>query len=291
MRFRWNPTNQSWRPGIDRVTVKAVNAGDTADAAPPPGTAIVRPLRHVEAVRERYLRRFATPAEAAASRSARAWSWALGENAVSPVTDRVTSLPPSRSDIENEIAAAEDRRLRGDRKNRADAAATILRWLIGTDDHIPVPGHNRGALVGGFSDIVRSPEQIRDVLALATERQQRAAGTAKEIDANPHDRQRAQQECDYLAGVSATLSWILGDSSEAPISRTRSDRRTAQDLKAERVHAIDVADEARRPWMPGHLLPPWYGAGVKETIEWLLGDSTVQPTEPPGCRPRRRHGS
>lgn len=270
---------------MTRVTVKAVNASETAKAAPPPGTAIARPLRHVQAVRERYLRRFANPAEAATSRSARAWSWALGEHAVSPVTDRVTALPPSRSDIEDEIAAADDRRLRGDRENRADAAATVLRWLIGTDDHVPVQGDNRGTLVGGFSEIVRPPEEIRDVLALAAERHRRASAKAKNIDTKPDDRHRARQESDYLDGVSVTLSWVLGDRSEAPISRSRHCERTARDLKAERVHAIDLVEEARRPWIPDQPLPPWYGAGVKETISWLLGDSTIPPIDSSGCRP------
>ena len=49
---------------MTRVTVKFVESGQPDDTAPPAGTAIVRPLRHVRAVRERYLQRFAGPAEA-----------------------------------------------------------------------------------------------------------------------------------------------------------------------------------------------------------------------------------
>jgi hypothetical protein len=56
--------------------------------------------------------------------------------------------------MEAEIAAADERRLRGDRENRADAAASILRWLIGADDHIPVRCENPGELVGGFGGVV-----------------------------------------------------------------------------------------------------------------------------------------
>jgi hypothetical protein len=123
---------------MTRVTVKFAESGQPDDTVPPAGTAIVRPLRHVRAVRERYLRRFAGPAEAAASRSARAWAWALGEIAVAPVSDRKTKVPPSRTEIEAEIGTADGRRLRGDRKNRADAVALILCWLIGADDHVPV---------------------------------------------------------------------------------------------------------------------------------------------------------
>jgi hypothetical protein len=267
------------------VTLKTVNAVGTDDAAPPPGTAIVRPSRHVRSVRERYLSRFADPAEAAASRSARAWSWALGETAIAPVTDRMTTVPPSRSDIEAEIATADERRLRGDRENRADAAATILRWLIGDDDHVPVRGEIRGELVGGFGDVVRSPEQIRDALALTTERQRVAATKAKNIDANADKRQLAWQEASYLGGVLATLSWVLGDRSEAPVSLSRSRGRAARSIKAERVHAIDMIEDGRGRLIDD-VLPHWYGVGVDRTINWLLGDSTIPPIDLSGCRPR-----
>src|ERR1017187_2356534 len=141
------------------ATVKGMDA-DGIDDAPSHGTAIVRPLRHGRAVRERHALRFADPAEAAASRSARAWGWVLGESNIAPVTDRLTAVPPSRPDIEAEIREANERCLRGDVEGRADAAATILRWLIGDDDHVPVAGENTGELVGGFGDAVRSQHQI-----------------------------------------------------------------------------------------------------------------------------------
>ena len=198
------------------VTVNRVDADRIYDEAPPAGTAIVRPLGHVRAVRERHARRFADASQAAVSRSARAWSWALGESATAPVTDRLTAVPPSRSDIEAEITAADERRLRGDEENRADAAATVLRWLIGDDDHVPVRGHDRGALVGGFGDVVRSREQITDFLALAAEGQQRAAAQSRNIDTDADDRAFARHDADYLDGVMATLSWILGERAEVP---------------------------------------------------------------------------
>ena len=155
---------------MTRATVNRVDTDRIDDQAPPSGTAIVRPLRHVRAVREHDAAQSADPSEAAAeSRSARAWAWALGESTTAPVTDRVTAVPPSRSDIEAEITAADERRLRGDQDNRADAAAIILRWLIGDDDHVPVEAENPGELVGGFGDVVRSPEQIAGILALAAE--------------------------------------------------------------------------------------------------------------------------
>jgi len=169
-------------------TVKNVDARAIDDEAPPRGTAIVRPLRHVRAVRERYLRRFADASQVAVSRSARAWAWALGESVSAPVTDRRTGTPPSRSEIEAEIEIADERRLRGDRENRADAAATVLRWLIGDDDRVPVRGQAPGELVGGFGDVVRRQEQIGHILAAAVEGQRRAEAEGRNVDVGEDDR-------------------------------------------------------------------------------------------------------
>jgi hypothetical protein len=266
------------------ATVKRID-GDRNDDAPPRGTAIVRPLRHIRAVREHHARNYDTPAKAAASRSARAWAWAIGETTTAPVTGRHTTVPPSRDDIDAEITAADQRRLRGDRANRADAAAAILRWLIGDDDAVPVLADNPGELVGGWGDIVRSPGHIASTLALATEGQHTAAAESRDISAAPEDRRFAQQDADYLHGVTATLAWILGHRPDAPITAARPREVTTRDLKTERVHAEDVIEQARYPWMADRLPPPWYGEGVKLTITWLLGDSTTPPIDPNGHRP------
>ena len=202
-----------------------------------------------------------------------------------PVTDRVTAMPPRRSDIEAEISAAEEGRFRGDQENRVDAAATILRWLIGDDDQVPVSGGNPGQLVGGFGDVVRSPEQIAGALALAAEGLQRAAAQERDLDAGADARAFARQDAGYLDGVMATLSWTLGERAESPIARTRSRELTTRDLKMERVHAEDVIEQSRFPWMADRLPPLWYGAGVKFSITWLLGDSTVAPVDPAGRGP------
>jgi hypothetical protein len=269
------------------ATVNRVTAGHD-DEAPPRGTAIVRPQRHVRAVREHDATQSADPSEAAAeSRSARAWAWALGESASAPVTDLVTAMPPSRSDIEAEITAADERRFHGDQENRADAAATILRWLIGDDDQVPVSGDNPGQLVGGFGDVVRSPEQIADILALAAEGLRRAAAQGRDLDldAGADTRAFARQDADYLDGVMATLAWALGEQVESPITRARSGELTTRAHKMERVHAEDVIEQSRYPWLADRLPPPWYGEGVKFTITWLLGDTTVPPVDPAGRGP------
>jgi len=223
---------------------------DGLDDAPPAGTVIVRPMRHVRAVRERHSRQVAEGAAAGESRSARAWSWALGESVVAPVTGRLTDVPPSRADIDGEIAEADERRLRGDHENRADGAASVLRWLIGADDRVPVRGKDRGELVGGFGDVVRSPDQI-----------------AQMLDDARWQRRAQPQAADYLDGVIATLEWVLGERPQAPISGQRSRPVTTRDLKQERLHAEDLASQM--------------GVGIKLAITWLLGDSAISPVNQP----------
>jgi hypothetical protein len=259
---------------VTGATVSCVGADGTDSEAPPPGTAIVRPLDHVQAVRQRYSNRFAGPAETAASRSARAWAWALGENATAPVTDRLTPVPPSRSDIEAEIAIADERRLRGDHENRADGAASVLCWLIGDDDHVPIRDKDRGDLVG-LGGVVRSPAQIADVLAVAAENRRQAEVSAEAQESDPNGR----QDADYLGGVIATLAWVLGQRSESPITRAHLSQLTTRELKMERVHAEDVIDQASQPWMIERLPRLQYGVGVKIGITWLLGDSTATPVD------------
>jgi hypothetical protein len=266
-------------------TVKHVDAGVINDKEPPRGTAIVRPLRHVRAVRERYLRRFADPSQAAVSRSARAWAWALGESIAAPVTDRQTGTPPSRSEIEAEIEVADERRLRGDQENRADAAATVLRWLIGDDDRVPVRGQAPGELVGGFGDVVRAQEQIGRILAAAVEGQRGAEAEGRNVDAGEDDRRFARQDAAYLDGVVATLVWILGGHAESPITCVKARALTTKDLKVERIHAVDVVEHASRPWMADRVPSQWYGEGVKFSINWLLGDSIAPPVGPGGRGP------
>ena len=262
------------------VTVKHVDVDQADDELPPPGTAIVRPMRHVRAVREQHLLRFANPDEAAASRAARAWSWVLGEHPVAPVTDRHTAMPPSRADVETEIAAANERRLRSDREDRADAAATILRWLIGDDDHVPVRCEKPGELVGGFGHIVRSHEEIvRTVAAMAIDGYQEAAAVGHNARADIEDRRLARQLANYLNGVAATLRWIASDQREAPISRRPSPQPTTRDVKAERVLAEDLIDLGDSPWTADHVPSAAYGAGVRSTIDWLLGDRITSPID------------
>jgi hypothetical protein len=267
------------------VTVNNMDASQANDMEPPPGTAVVRPSRYVRAVRERHAERFADASKAAASRSAHAWAWALGECATAPVTGRETAVPPARPDIEAEIAEADERRLRGDREDRADDAAAVLRWLIGDDDHVPIWGSDRGELVGGFGDVVRSRNQIAGVLTVAAEGRQRAAAMVRNTDVHPDTRRWSQQDADFLAGVAATLAWVLDEQAQAPVTGRQPPELTTWDLKAERVHAEDVIEQAKNPGAVGQLPPCSYGEGVKFSIMWLLGDWTAQPVDPSGRGP------
>jgi hypothetical protein len=172
--------------------------------------------------------------------------------------------------MEAEITEAERRRVRGTREDRADAAATVLCWLLGMDDHVPVRCTDPGDLVGGFGDIVRSREQIADLIVLAAPAQRAAAMRSLDAVTAPGDREGARREAEYLDGVLMTLAWVSGRSTEAPVSHARAGA-TSRTLKRERLHAEDAIEEgADQP-------SPSYGEGVQSTISWLLGDSTAPP--------------
>jgi hypothetical protein len=64
----------------------------------------------------------------------------------------------------------------------------------------------------------------------------------------------------------ATLAWVLGERTDAPISRQQAREVTTRDLKRERVRADDVIERGRYPWMADRLPPAWYGEGVQLTI-------------------------
>lgn len=259
------------------ITVKVVDSGQADEMVAPAGTAIVRPLRYVRTVRERYLQRFTDPVELRASRSARAWAWALGETAIAPVTSRVTSAPPDRSEIQAEIAAADERRLRDGQGDRADGAAIILRWLVGADDHVPVRCASPGELVGGFGDVVRSRRQLAAMEMAAAKAHQVAAAKSRSVEAGLDEQEQVREEADYLDGVAASLAWVSGQRVAAPISHGPNADGTAKVLKRERIHAEDAIERASDQRIVGSLPTRCYAEGVKSTIAWLLGDTINAP--------------
>lgn len=261
-------------------TVNIVDSNQVNDMAPPAGTAVVRPLRHVRAVRERHAQWLASMPEGSTSRSSRAWAWALGESAIAAVTDRPTGIPPTRADIEAEITEADERQLRQDRDGRADGASIILRWLIGADDHAPVRCGNPGELVGGFGDVVRSRGHIAETAALAARAHHAAALRSQSAETSPSERAGAREETGYLDGVLAALAWVGGERATAPITGGPSCGGAARVLKQERVHAEDAIEHGADLWEVGSLPSRRYGHGVKVSLDWLLGDETVDPVSP-----------
>jgi hypothetical protein len=264
-------------------TVNTVDTSQPDDMAPPPGTAIVRPLRHVRAVRECHAQQVAGPAGSSPSRSSRAWAWALGESAIAPVSDRPTPAPPAppaRADIEAEIAEAGERQVRQDQDGRADGAAIILRWLIGADDHVPVRCTNPGELAGGFGDVVRSREQIAETAALAARAHRVAGLRSQSASTSPSERATARGETGYLDGVLAALAWAGGERATAPVTGGPPCDGAARTLKRERLHAEDAIERGADPWEVGFRPSRWYGHGVKAILDWLLGDQTAAPMGP-----------
>jgi hypothetical protein len=246
------------------MTERTSNQAEPAavgEDAPPVRTAIVRPLRHVRAVRQRHLEQLAGRSADGESRSARAWSWALGETATAPVSGRTTAVPPGRPDIAAEISEADDRRLRGDHEDRADGAATVLRWLIGDDDHLPVSVPDKGVLVGSFGDVVRSPSQVASAVAGLSSPEHQGERRGNDL-ANQHD---------FRDGALATLSWIQNRRAHSPIGGTQAKDLTTRDLKVERLCALDLVEDVARD--PASPRPSDYGSGVKAAIDWLLGDA------------------
>jgi hypothetical protein len=141
----------------------------------------------------------------------------------------------------------------------------VLRWLTGDDDHPPVTGPGRGELVGGFGDVVRSPDQIAGLITKLTDFRR------------PADDIRSAGEvrrADYRAGVIATANWILHRHTAAPLTGSRSTELTTHDLKIERLHARDQAEQAEHLAHGGLQRSKDYASGVISTINWLLGDST-----------------
>jgi hypothetical protein len=177
--------------------------------------------------------------------------------------------------MEIEIAEADQRRMRGTRDGRADAVGTVLRWLLGADDHVPVRCTNPGELVGGFGDVIRSREQMTDLAMLIRPAQGVAAATGLDTGAAPGEREHAHREADYLDGVLVTLAWVCGERAETPVSHLQAEI-TSRTLKRERLHAEDAIEEGadqRAPDRPSRS----YGEGVQSAISWLLGDTTARP--------------
>ncbi len=88
----------------------------------------------------------------------------------------------------------------------------------------------------------------------------------------------------------ATLAWILGERAESPVTRAHARELTTRDLKMERVHAEDVIEQSRYPWMADRFPPLWYGEGVKfgNLAAGRLDGATRRRGRPRALRPGQR---
>ncbi len=233
----------------------------------PNGAAVSRPPEHVSAVLDAiraWERRYP---EHAPTGQVEAFLWVLGTGSQSPITHRPIAGRPTRVEIENELEAAEEAL-----SPSAGDVADALAWLLGMDDSIPVPGthpEGLGHLVGGRGRIVRTSRHVVAVRDLAR-RGPRVASI--------------EWETDWCAGVLACCEWVLGRRPGAPVSDrppARPGLPTGDDLLGELAPVEDV----RHQLGPGRRHSRGYGDGVYQTIQWLVGRTTVAPVDERGLPP------
>jgi len=249
---------------------------DPAAGAPPTGTATVRPQGYIEAVRQ----------VGEGDLQAAAFGWVLGETAVAPVTGTITGQPPVLDDIETEIlrirvAAADIRDWR--ERDRQYDAERVLTWLIGWTDEPPCgPAGTRGQLVGGWGQVVRSPQEIHELLG-------RVGGALREegdfsqehrADEGPDGRKAsfARDDVAYLGGVEEVLAYALHQARLFNWARGGPDEATHRRLigiSQRAGHAIEQRDPAAL-----------FGAeGQTFAVQWLWGESPIPPADPGGHGP------
>lgn len=230
-------------------------------------------------------------------RAALAWTWALDGTRPSPVTLAVASgRPPSRE----EIAAESSARPEGstappgvptDRCDQLGEVRSILRWLIGEADEIPVDDDNRGRLVGARDDYARTDQEIREVRARAACGLE-SCDLPEHMDSaevrNPWHWDPAWMNASWLRGVRDLLHWVLGERSTSPLGHRVIGMPAPLDVDCEDVATDNVILQGR----PGGPLvdpeaypPPQYGEAVQATIRWLRGGITTPPVDHRGRGP------
>lgn len=265
------------------------------DPLPP---AIARPARQVKAVMTQSLRE-----QGDGGRTAAAWRWALTGDAGSPVRDiPADGIPPDRKQIlaEARYDPHDDppgyRRLAGplwisDRDTGRRYARFVLLWLTGAHDLIPLAAADRGQYVGARLHFARTDADIIQVRASALDRvlaDPAPAPVSAAQAARPWTMTAAQMHTFYLNGTLMFLMWIMGDSTDGPLTSERSARipPDADDIEIE-LAALDVILAQGRdpefPAEPGTYPPPQYGEGVDAAFRWLTGEDTRPPVDHHGC--------
>jgi len=252
---------------------------DPAAGSPPTGTAAVRPQRHIEAVRG------ACEGDVGDLRSA-GFGWVLGETAAAPITGTIAGRPPTLDDVETEIlmirvAAADIRDWR--ERDRQHDAERVLAWLIGWADEPPCGApETRGGLVGGWGQVVRSPQEIHDLLGrVSVALREEGDFWQEHAGAEGHDGRKASFGHDdvvYLSGVEEVLAYALHRAGLFNQARRGPDEQTHRGLVgfSQRAgHAI----EGRNP----ETL--FRAEGQSFAVQWLLGDSPTPPADLDGHGP------
>jgi hypothetical protein len=251
--------------------------------------AIVRAREHVQAVLARSLRETGPD-----GRAALAWAWALTGTRPSPVT---LSLAPGRPPTHAEIlaeAAAEPEGSRApagvpaDFRDQLRQTRSILGWLAGRSDEIPVDDENRGRLIGARGGYARTDDDIRRVCDYALLGLK--AGDLPDVMSPAEARHpwrwgAAWVNAAWLRGVRDLLAWVLGERDAAPLCGRAGGLPTTYDLTYEQAAAGPVVMQGRPggiPVDPAAYPPPQYGEAIQAAIAWLRGETTAAPVTKDG---------
>jgi hypothetical protein len=254
--------------------------------------AIVRPRAHVEAVLAQSLRETSP-----GGRAALAWAWALAGGRPSPVTlSPVPGRPPARAEILAEAAAQPEGSrapagVPADFRDQLRQARSILAWLAGGSDEVPLDDDDRGRFVGARGGYARTDDDIRTVCDRAVLGLK--AGDLPEV-MSPSDARHpwrwdaAWMNAAWLRGVRDLLAWVLGERDASPLCARAVGLPTSYDLSHEEAAAGPVVMQGRPGGTrvePARYPPPQYGEGIQAAISWLRGQSTTAPVGAGGRSP------
>jgi hypothetical protein len=227
-------------------------------------------------------------------RTALAWEWALTGTRPSPI---ILSLPPGIPPSRSEILAEAEAEPEGstappgvptDFCDQLREARSVLAWLIGDSDQIPVDDENRGRFIGARSDFARTDAYIREVRdrALTGLKVCDLPEPLARDDARRPWRWRAEwMNAAWLRGVGDLLDWVLGDRIASPLCGRSVGLPASHDLTYEEGAAEEVAMQGHSggvPVDPGIHPPPQYGEGIQAAIRWLRGEVTKPPVDNSG---------
>jgi hypothetical protein len=269
-----------------RTTVNNVRTVRVPDPLPP---AITRPRQLVKAVLAQSLHETGTQ-----GRTALAWEWALTGTQPSPVTlTTAPGRPPTREQILAEAEAEPEGAtarpgVPTDYCDQLREVRSVLAWLAGATDEIPVDDENPGQFIGAGDGYTRTDAEIRQV------RDNARLGSEQSAFPNPmtpHDAAlpwtwpAGWMDGAWCQGVRDLLDWVLGERAGSPLFGRAIGLPSRYDLTYEDAAADDVILQGRPAGLavdPDAYPPPQYGEGLKEAIRWLRGETTTPPVNHQG---------